>query len=169
MQRRRLLTLGFGAAVALAVTVGGFSRLRPESSVGHLSPKALAIFTAFARAVLDGSLPELASARDDQLQAHLRRVGEAISSFPPATQTELSQLLSLLATAPGRRLLTGLTTTWDEATVEELQACLQRMRTSSLSLRQQTYHALRDLTNAAFYADPQAWPLMGYPGPVSVG
>ena len=169
MQRRRLLKLGVSTAVALAVTVVGLVRLRPENFAGHLSPKAIVIFGAVARAVLDGSLPEMASARDDQVQALLGRVGDAIAALPPATQAELSQLISLLATPPGRRLLTGLTTTWDEATVGELQACFQRMRTSSLSLRQQTYHALRDLTNAAFYADPQAWPLMGYPGPVSVG
>ena len=42
------------------------------------------------------------------------------------------------------------------------------MRTSRIGLRQQAYHALRDLTNAAYFADPQTWPLMGYPGPRAV-
>ena len=42
------------------------------------------------------------------------------------------------------------------------------MRTSTLELRQQAYHALRDLTNAAFYANPDVWPLLGYPGPDAV-
>jgi hypothetical protein len=42
------------------------------------------------------------------------------------------------------------------------------MRTSTLVLRQQAYHALRDLTNAAFYADAAAWAPMGYPGPREV-
>ena len=42
---------------------------------------------------------------------------------------------------------------------------VERLR---LALRQQAYHALRDLTNAAHYADPQIWALMGYPGPRAV-
>jgi hypothetical protein len=41
---------------------------------------------------------------------------------------------------------------------------LQGLRTSSLSLRQQVYHALRDLTNAAWFADAAAWSAIGYPG-----
>ena len=47
----------------------------------------------------------------------------------------------------------------------DLQQALQDMRTSGLAMRQQIYHALRDLTNAAYYADPKAWPMLGYPGP----
>jgi hypothetical protein len=39
------------------------------------------------------------------------------------------------------------------------------MRVSSLALKQQAYQALRDLTNAAYYADPSAWNVLGYPGP----
>ena len=39
------------------------------------------------------------------------------------------------------------------------------MRTSSLALRQQAYHALRDLTNAAYFADPQSWSAAGLSRP----
>ena len=115
MQRRRLLKLGFGTAVALAVTVVGLVRLRPEGFAGYLSPDAIAIFTAIARAVLDGGLPEMANARDDQLKAHLGRVSDTIAAFPPATQAELSQLISLLATAPGRRLREEVRMRWKQA------------------------------------------------------
>ena len=65
-------------------------------------------------------------------------------------------------------MLAGLKTAWADADPAEIQASLESMRLSSLNLRQQIYHALRDLTNAAYYADPIAWPLMGYPGPVTV-
>ena len=77
-------------------------------------------------------------------------------------------MLGLLASAPGRVALAGLRTGWQEASVADVQRSLQDMRTSSLALRQQSYHALRDLTNAAFYADPSAWPLLGYSGPREV-
>jgi hypothetical protein len=62
----------------------------------------------------------------------------------------------------------GLRPAWDEATVPEVQLALQGLRTSALSLRQQAYHALRDLTNAAWFADPSSWAAMGYDGPVNI-
>jgi hypothetical protein len=168
MQRRRLLKVGLGSTALLVVAGGGFSLLRPGVSGGQLSADAAAVFHAVAKAVLDKSLPALQSQRDEQLRAHLQRLSVTVAAFPLATQIELSQLLALLASAPGRALMTGLHTGWRDADIAEVQASLERMRTSSLKLRQQTYHALRDLTNAAYYADPIAWPLMGYPGPVAV-
>jgi ribonuclease HII len=52
-----------------------------------------------------------------------------------------------------------------EASVDEVQQSLQGMRLSSLAVRQQVYHALRDITNGAYFSDPAAWPAIGYPGP----
>jgi len=95
----------------------------------------------------------------------LQRLDTTLQAFPAATQAELSQLLALLAAAPGRLALAGLAQPWDAASVAELQASLQAMRTASLALRQQAYHALRDLTNAAWYAEPSTWSALGYPGP----
>lgn len=165
MQRRTLLKLGFGAAAVLAVAGGGLSLLRPGLIDGRMTPGARSVFHAIARAVLDGSLPADAVQRASVLAAHLQRLDDTLAGFPAATQAELSQLLALLAAAPGRIALAGLHPDWPEASVDELQRAMQAMRTSSLALRQQAYHALRDLTNAAYYADVQAWPLIGYPGP----
>ena len=39
------------------------------------------------------------------------------------------------------------------------------MRESSLALRQQAFHALRDITNASYFADRSTWAAIGYPGP----
>ncbi|GAB4554922.1 MAG: hypothetical protein Tsb007_11300 [Rhizobacter sp.] len=95
----------------------------------------------------------------------MARLDDVLGAFPPAVQTELSQLLAILAAVPGRAALAGLHVSWSAANTAQIQSALQGMRTSSLAVRQQAYHALRDLTNAAYYADPQIWPLMGYPGP----
>ena len=172
VQRRKLFQLGLGAAALLAVVGGGMALLRPGLSNGRLSAAGLAVLGGVARAVLDGSLPADMPAdratRALALEAHLARVDAAVADFPAPTQAELSQLLALLAAAPGRIALAGLNTDWNQAGVAEVQRALQDMRTSGLALRQQAYHALRDLTNAAFYADAGAWPLLGYPGPVSV-
>ncbi len=168
MQRRTLLRLGLGSAALIAVVGGGVALMRPALVSGQLTATGRSVFSAIARAVLDGSLPTAPAANAAALTAHLARLDGAIAAFPAATQAELSQLLSLLASAPGRIGLMGLSADWDAASVPQIQAALQGLRTSSLALRQQTYHALRDLTNGVFYADAEAWKLMGYPGPVTI-
>ena len=128
------------------------------------------------RAAVFDSLPHRAPVLDWQpaarrrgsprtLDAQLARFDAAIAAFPPAVRGELADLLGLLASAPGRLTFAGLASDWPQASVAELQAMLEGWRFSSLALRQQAYHALRELTNAAYYADPQAWAALGYPVP----
>jgi hypothetical protein len=168
MQRRTLLKLGLGATAILVAAGGGVALLNPALSHGRLSEAGRSVMHAVARAVLDGALPTSADDREKALQAHLARLEAAIAAFPPPVQAELSQLLTLLATAPGRVALAGLTSPWPQASVAQVQGALQGMRLSSLALKQQAYHALRDLTNAAYFSDPSAWPRMGYPGPTDI-
>jgi hypothetical protein len=165
MQRRTLLQLGLGSAALLALAAGGLAPWQPGLVAGHLSATGRKVFHALARAVLDGSLHADAAARQAQLLAHLQRLDATVAGLPGASRTELSRLLALLGTPAGRIALAGLHTDWGEAGVAELQQALQTLRHSRLALRRQAYHALRDLTNAAFYADAATWPLLGYPGP----
>lgn len=169
MQRRALLKLGFVSAAVLAAGGAAVGQLQPGvASDGRLTQSGRTIFAAVASAVLDASLPTEAAERDATLLAHLGRLDGAIGAFPSVTRDELSQLLAVLATAPGRWLLAGLQPAWREAGLADIQAALQSMRVSRLALRQQAYQALRDLTNAAYYADASAWPLLDYPGPQPV-
>ena len=168
MQRRSLLKLGIGASVVLAVAGTGVALLQPGLRDDHLGPAATAVMRAVARAVLEGALPIDPMQRERALDAHLVRLDAAVAAFPAPTRAELSQLLALLSSAPGRRALAGLAAPWPEASEAEIQGGLQSMRLSRLSLRQQAYHALRDLTNAAYFSDPAAWVHMGYPGPMDL-
>jgi len=168
MQRRTLLKLGLTGAGVLAVAGGGLALLRPGLVDGRLAPPGREVFGAVARAVLDGSLPADAATQRDALAAHLRRVDDAVAALPPAVRGELSQLLALLGSAPGRVAFAGLVPAWRDAGVADLQAALQGMRLSRLALRRQAYHALRDLTNAAYYADRSTWAALGYPGPTDL-
>jgi hypothetical protein len=168
MQRRTLLKLGAGSAALLALAGGGLALLRPGISEGRLTAAGGEVFLAVARAVLDGLLPDDERARAAVLSRHLQRLDETVAGFPPATRSELSQLLALLASTPGRLGLARLRPAWPDADVTDLQNALQGMRTASLSLPQQAYHALRDLTNAAYFADAATWVPLGYPGPRAV-
>ena len=168
MQRRTLLNFGLAATALIAVAGGGLALLRPGLEDGRMTSSAKAVFKAVARGVLDGMLPADRVARDAALAAHLQRLDDTLAAFPCATQSELSQLIALIATAPGRATIVGLHSDWGNASDAEIQAAMQDMRTSSLAMRQQVFHALRDLTNAAYFADPQAWSVLGYPGPLAV-
>jgi hypothetical protein len=166
MQRRTLLGLGVAGAAALAVAGGGAALLTARAwRNNRLLPAGRSVMSGVARGVLDGSWPAAAAQASAALQAHLQRLQGTIAGMPPATQGELNELLMILATPPGRRALAGLSAPWDEATVAQLHAAMQSMRQSSLMLRRQAYHALRDLTHAAFFADASTWPLLRYPGP----
>ena len=88
--------------------------------------------------------------------------------MPSHAQQELSQLLALLASGVGRRALAGLSSDWSAASTAEIQRALQTMRTSSIALRQQAYHALHDITGAAYFSDRSTWSLLGYPGPIDI-
>ncbi len=123
---------------------------------------------AIAITVLDGALPAPGTDRERALDEHLIRLEATITAFPESTRGEISRLLALLASAPGRVALVGLGTQWPDASVTQVHTALQGLRLSSLALKQQAYHALRDLTNAAYFSDPSAWAHMGYPGPMDI-
>jgi hypothetical protein len=165
MQRRSFFKLGLGAAVVIGVAGAGVALIRPGLVDGRLGPGARDVMRASARAVLSGLLPAAGPAREAALDAQLERLDGAIAGFPAATRQELSDALGLLATAPGRLALVGLTTPWAEAGEADLQRAFDAMRLSRLDTRQQVYHALRDLNAIAFFTEPANWPAAGYPGP----
>ncbi len=171
MHRRSWLKVGvFGAAL---VALGGTALVlvRPGWADGRLTPAGRELFAAVARGVLDGLLPDPAAEADAHRRAladHLDRLQATIAGLPPVTQAEIAQLAALLLHPAGRFALTGLTTDWAQADASALRETLQALRHSRLALRQQVFHALRDLTNGAWFADPAAWPAIGYPGPRDV-
>ncbi|MEJ6000972.1 hypothetical protein [Paucibacter soli] len=166
MKRRSLLKLGIASGVVLAVAGGGLALLKPGLVAdGKLSPAARQLMRAVALAVFDGLLPAEAAAREARLAVHLDQLDANIAGFPPHLRGELSQLLSLLTSSGGRFSLTGLASDWASASVADVQASLKAMSLSSLGLKQQIYHALRDLSSLVFFSDAASWQLVGYPGP----
>ncbi|TWO70750.1 hypothetical protein FN976_14450 [Caenimonas sedimenti] len=166
MQRRSLLKLGAASAALLLVGGGALAVFQPGLVDGRLSSGARKVFLALGGAMLDGLLPPADRAR--ALEALVQRVDALVAGLPPHAQAELSQLLALLESSPGRRWLAGLEADWPQASATELQAALQSMRFSGLSLRQQAYHALHDIVNGAYFSEQATWVALGYPGPAAI-
>jgi hypothetical protein len=168
MQRRTLFKLGIASATVLVLAGGAAALIEPGLAGSRLSASGREVFNAVGRAVLDKSIPVDEGARQIALNGLLTRIDTLVAGLPPHAQAELSQLLSLLATAGGRRALAGLSQPWADASVTEIQQALQGMRLSSLALRQQAYGALHDITAGAYFADDATWALVGYPGPLKI-
>ena len=168
MQRRTLLKLGVVASAVLAAAGGAASLLQPGLKDGRLTETGRTVFRAVSRGVLEGTLPTEGPLRTNALDELLQRVEELTSALPPHAQDELAQLLSVLASAPGRRVMVGLEESWNFATDEQVRNALQSMRVSRLALRQQAYAALHDITAAAYFTEVSTWAQLGYPGPMKI-
>lgn len=168
MNRRQWMTWGLGAAALTAMGGVAVIGTTPGWANGRLSDDARAVFRACAPVFLAGVLPHDGDARDVALQRLLDNLDTAIEAMPAHVQNDLSQLLLVLASAPGRHWFAAVSSPWTQATAEQVEQGLTAMRFSSVALRQQAYHALHDLTGAACFAGNEWWSMLGYPGPVAV-
>jgi hypothetical protein len=168
MQRRVLLKLGIASAAVLAGLGGTVALVQPGLREHQLTAGSRQVFDAVGRAILDGVLPAGPAEQRKAMAALLERVDSLVAGLPPHAQAELSQLLAALQSAPGRRLIGGLSSPWEEAPIQQVQQALQAMRVSSLSLRRQAYQALHDITGSAYFSDPATWSALGYPGPIKL-
>jgi hypothetical protein len=167
LSRRAFLATGVLASLALAAGGGiyRFTHASPQAGRFVLDGEARAVIDAIVPAMLDGALPPAGAARQAAIAAATDRTHQAILGLPLATQKEIQDLFGLLALAPARRFLAGVTTDWPSATTLQVGAFLQDWRTHRFATLQVAYHALHDLVMGGWYADPSAWAAIGYPGP----
>lgn len=115
--------------------------------------------------MLAGALPQAPAPHAAAIAQTLAALETAVGGLPVAAQAELGQLFDLLSLPPVRIAVARIDAPWAEATPEQVRACLDRFRGSSVQLLRAAYDALHQLTFAAWYGNPQAWGPIGYPGP----
>ena len=164
MRRRSLLKVGLAGGVVLALAGTGLALVQPARRDGKFTEVGRALFMGLAPAVLAGLLPAETGARQQAIAGLLPRIETAIGGMPPAMQAEVDELLTIAGSTVGRMALVGLGGAWESARSDQIQAALRGMRDSSLALRQQAYHALRDLTSGSYFADESTWAMLGYNG-----
>ena len=151
--RRQFIKAGLGGS-ALLLTAG-CTRGEPHVDVLH----------ALIPVVLAGALPAEGAARVIAIKETVEAFQRAVSGLTPAVQDEIGQLLSLLAFAPTRILVAGVGSPWSAASAEEIGAFLHRWRDSRFELKRSGSRALTQLIQGAWYDNPLAWTVIGYPGP----
>ena len=168
METSRRSFLKAGALGALVLAAGGsiYRVLQsPDPQRFVLDGEARAALGAIVPAILSGVLPPGAG-RQAAIAATVEGVHTAISHLPLAVQKEVQDLFGLLALAPARRLLTGISGGWAAAAEDEVAAFLQDWRLHRFALLRTAYGALHDLVLGAWYAQPASWSAIGYPGPM---
>lgn len=161
VSRRTFLKAGLVGTLALAAAGGTYRVLNPSApSRFMMDDAAHGALAAIVPVMLKGAIEE------NQTEAAILRVQQAISTLPLPTQKEVQDLFALLTFAPARRFVAGVPEDWPQAAPEEVEAFLQRWRLSRFALLQSAYHALHDLIIGSWYADESTWAAIGYPGPL---
>jgi len=164
--RRQILKGALGAGVALAAVCYGLSAGEPAADPpAAAAPATLALFAAVIPVVLDGALPPGGPERAEAIAATVDGVERILGVLPAGLQAELAQLGTVLSLRPVRAALTGVWPPWEAATAADVAGFLERWRGSRFAALRAGYAALHDLPLAAWYAQPRAWPAIGYPGP----
>ena len=165
--RRRLLKVGLFAGLGLALVGGGYAWLRTgrDEDVPVYDGRARSLIAALAPALLAGALPAAEAQRKEAMGSLLETVGSAIAGLSPPQRKELGDLFALLNISAGRFIVAGVRSAWNEARVDEVEGFLRRWRGSRFELLQSAYAAVHDLVLGAWYARPESWAAIGYPGP----
>ena len=164
MNRRTFIRRGLWGGLLLAVggSIGLAAwptdrKLAPRNRLRALDERQFAVLAAVAARTV------IAPAADPITIAE--RVDAQMATSPPEARADFGKLLLLFDNALAGLLFDGRPQPFTHLSPEAQDRVLASWRDSRLLVRRSGYAALRKLTQAAYYAAPEAWPDTGYPGP----
>src|SRR5512146_1719481 len=168
MGRRGFLVKGIVGAVVLAAGGGTWlatRRTRPlalaDGPFQVFSPEEAAVLLALANRLL----PDRAGFPRPRDVGVPRKIDGIAAMADPATQRDLRRLVRLFESALSGLVLDGQPHLFTEASPERQDRRLAAWAGSRLALRRTGYRALKRLVYASYYASPETWSAIGYPGP----
>jgi hypothetical protein len=133
---------------------------RPKRALTVLTEREFAILAAVAARTVG------APGADPVEITHAADV--ALSCGAPDGQKEFKQLLMLFENALAGLLLDGHLGAFTGLSPEKQDAVLAGWRDSNVPVRRTGYIALRRLTQASYYSNPNCWAQLGYNGPPQI-
>ena len=167
-QTLRLGLLGRGIAVTTAPLLAVNQWLTPSASAAevtlnlkYLKPANFKIIYA----ILGASL----GLRSDELTAKAKSetiltLDNHLEKMAPSSRQDLRMFLDLLD-FPISRIFFGLSSTWEEATPDELEKFIEGLDHSSISIKRYAYQGLLTMLQVAWFSNESAARSVGYPGP----
>lgn len=150
-----------GVAGALLLNIAGCSRAPGDGGRAVVLAALIPVF-------LEGALPAGGETRSELITRTIAGVEKAIAGLSLSTQKEVGELFDLLSFAPTRMIVAGIWSPWPEATPQAIGEFLESWRHSRFDLLKSGYAALHDLIFGAWYARPDTWAAINYPGPPKV-
>jgi hypothetical protein len=167
MNRRTFIRRGLFGGLLLAVggSVGlvawpSDQRLRARRPLRALDARQFAVLaTVAARTVTAPGADPVTIAE---------RVDAQMAVAPPEARADFGKLLLLFENALAGFVFDGRPKPFTRLQPAAQDDVLADWRDSRLAVRRSGYAILRKLTQAAWYAAPEAWPAIGYPGPPQI-
>ncbi len=167
--RRGFLKKGLLGAALLAAAGGG-TWLATRRTRTNPTEKPLQVFDAaqltVILAIANRIIPEHPGFPRPSEVGVPAKVDAIAAMAHPAAQKELRQLVSLFESGLSGLLdLSPRLFTECDAAAQDRR--LRHWQTSRLAIRRTGFRALKRLVTAAYYASPETWSAVGYPGPPS--
>lgn len=130
-----------------------------------LRPKDREILTAVAPAILKADLPLGAPETPAKITQLINHIEIFLRRSSQYAQQEMTYFFDQIYFPPLRIALTGLWRGWSHASIEDIDAFMERWRTSSINKLRIGYGQLAQLIQMVWYGLPDNWPALHYPGP----
>lgn len=170
LSRRTVIRYGLGGAVVLAAGGVGLSLQR---TVARSPARPLRALDETSFSVLAAVADRISPARGDFRSASdllvAEKVDDLLATVDPAVVEEVTQVLHLLENGLAGLVFDGRPRAFSALDPSEQDRALAAWKGSRWSLRRTAYRALHGLCAAAYYASPEAYPAVGYPGPPDFG
>jgi len=165
--RRDFLKLSMVGAAALSTmsagaTLSGCTSSGPTSGMKLLRAEDLELLRALTPAVMKGKVaPGDAAAMDQTLQSF----DTLLVDLSEPVVAGVQQAFDVLSFGLTRGLTTGQWSAWSNASLEDAESALARLRDSGIGLLNAIHAAVTRLIISAWYLIPENAATTGYPGP----
>ncbi|HEX9101367.1 MAG TPA: gluconate 2-dehydrogenase subunit 3 family protein [Polyangia bacterium] len=150
------LLLSVGGSVGLAAWPSD-QRLRARGPLRALDARQFAVLAAVAARTVTAPKADPITIAE--------RVDAQMALAPPEVRADFGKLLLLFENALAGFVLDGRAKPFTRLSPAAQDEVLADWRDSRLVVRRSGFAVLRKLTQAAWYAAPEAWADVGYPGP----
>lgn len=166
MQRRKFLKFGGGIGLA-ALGGGGVLFVRgtrlvplPSEKLQYFSEREYSIFHAVAETVVDpGKGPSI-----EQMKVALK-ADRHLARLDEDAQRDFHRLLGLFDNALAGLFLAGTTAPFTQMNPDARAAFLRKWERHRLGVIRSGFQALKRLSVASYYGNPETHAVLGYPGP----
>lgn len=162
MALSRRLVLKYGLAGAAVLVAGGVG-VALQGTVMRQPARALRVLGAQEYSILAALADRIAPGASDRQVAE--KIDDLLAISEPELGAELQLLLRFLENALPGVFFEGQPRPFTARSPEAQDETLRAWRSSALTVRRTGYRALQALVLGTYYADPQTYAQVGYPGP----